>query len=401
MYRKKNRMPLIVTIISIAVLVLLLAALTFFRNRKQRAETTDSITHEALIYKASGGNIEFDKSYLVSENNTEVVLSIEEDSMMTFVVKPLLGKVFDGLSINETSNINNEVSYLVNDAEGNDKRVNFVMPKMDVIINLKFIDEEELLEDKEVVEEETQKTEEVQSETIETSPYNLTLHGLTASILASYDNQFDDVKFLTSLGDDLHINSAVSEYRMVTDVTFSDEAYDGEGAKDTDKVFHMIYFNNDPNWKMLSTYYKRDKEYVFSEIVEEESEETEKKGETEDITIQGQPGGISGGLGSSNTYSGSYPQSGSGSQSQSVTSFDIMQVSKTFLRFTGDEDRFYEECFQYVLLKGLTGEIVGTMSSYEISPENEKASFTIMLSTGGRIEGTYSRKKNAYSFRGL
>ena len=78
-----------------------------------------------------------------------------------------------------------------------------------------------------------------------------------------------------------------------------------------------------------------------------------------------------------------------------------MQVSKTFLKYVGDQDRFYEECFQYVLLKGGSGNIVGTMSNYEIIPEKEKATFTITLSTGGVIEGSYSRKKNAFSFGGL
>ena len=55
----------------------------------------------------------------------------------------------------------------------------------------------------------------------------------------------------------------------------------------------------------------------------------------------------------------------------------------------------------YVLLKGGTGNIVRTMSSYKILPEKEKAKFTITLSTGGTIEGTYNRKKDAYSFKGL
>ena len=78
-----------------------------------------------------------------------------------------------------------------------------------------------------------------------------------------------------------------------------------------------------------------------------------------------------------------------------------MQVSKTFLKFVGDQDRFYEECFQYVLLKGGSGHIVGTMSSYKIMSEKEKAKFTIILSKGGVIEGSYNRKKDTYSFGGL
>ena len=48
-----------------------------------------------------------------------------------------------------------------------------------------------------------------------------------------------------------------------------------------------------------------------------------------------------------------------------------------------------------------TGNIAGTMSSYKILPEKEKAKFTITLSTGGTIEGTCKRKKDACSFGGL
>jgi len=110
--------------------------------------------------------------------------------------------------------------------------------------------------------------------------------------------------------------------------------------------------------------------------------------------------------GSSTTGTSSIPAAASGtggsySQGNTVTStttFDIMQVSKTFLKYVGDQDRFYEECFQYVLLKGGSGNIVGTMSSYKILPEKEKAKFTITLSTGGVIEGSYNRKKDAYIF---
>ena len=397
MYKKKNRMPIIVTGAAVGALILILLLLSLFTKEKPEAPAEEAVKHEVLIYKATGGSLEFPGSYLNSENDTEVKLSVEEDTMVTFIAKPQAGKIFDGLTINMAKDIKQEISYLVNDAQGDDKRINFVMPHGDVLVNMKFVTEEE--QEQEDQREQTPETDpptetEAGSEAPQGPPYGLTLHGLTGEILASYDGAFDDIAFLQSLGDDLHISSAKSEYRTVTDVYFSDEAYDGE--KEDGKVYHYIYFNNDPRWKVLSTYFKNEKTYMFTEIQEEP--ETEAAANNGNNNSAGISTGTSAAAGSTSGTSGSYSQ---GTPVTTTTTFDIMQVSKTFLKFVGDQDRFYEECFQYVLLKGGAGNIVGTMSSYKILPEKEKAKFTITLSTGGTIEGTYNRKKDAYSFGGL
>ena len=394
MYKKKSRMPVIVTGAAVAALVVILLLLSFFTKKKPEVPVEETAKHEVLIYKATGGSLEFPESYLESENDTEVRLSVEEDSMVTFIVKPQTGKVFDGLTINLSKDINQEISYLVNDAQGDNKRVNFVMPQGDVLVNMKFISEEEL-QPEPMPAEEPEETE-APVEEIKEAPYGLMLHGLTGQILASYDGAFDDIAFLQALGDDLHISSARSEYRTVTDVYFSDEEYEGE--KEDGKVYHYIYFNNDPRWRVLSTYFKKEKTYMFTELPDEE--ETETISAAESAPESQSAAGTLAGAGAAGTSGagGGYSQ---GESSTSTTTFDIMQVSKTFLKYVGDQDRFYEECFQYVLLKGGSGNIVGTMSSYEIIPEKEKATFTITLSTGGVIEGSYSRKKNAFSFGGL
>ena len=318
-------------------------------------------------------------------------LSVEEDAMVTFIAKPQTGKIFGGLTINMAKDINQEISYLVNDVKGEDKRINFVMPQGDVLVNMKFVTEEEAQKQTPPADE-PEETEAVSEKTLE-PPYGLTLHGLTGEILASYDGAFDDIAFLQALGDDLHIDSARSEYRTVTDVYFSDEAYDGE--KEDGKVYHYIYFNNDPRWRVLSTYFKKEHTYMFTEIQEEE---TENAADGSDSNTAGSTAGTASTSTAGSGSTGGYSQ---GSPVTTTTTFDIMQVSKTFLKYVGDQDRFYEECFQYVLLKGGSGNIVGTMSSYEILPEKEKAKFTITLSTGGVIEGSYNRKKDAYSFGGL
>lgn len=391
MYKKKNRMPVIVTGAAVGALILVLLLLSLFTKKKPEEPVEETAKHEVLIYKATGGSLEFPESYLESENDTEVRLSVEEDAMVTFIAKPQAGKIFGGLTINMAKDINQEISYLVNDVKGEDKRINFVMPQGDVLVNMKFVTEEEAQEQTPPADE-PEETEAVSEKTQE-APYGLTLHGLTGEILASYDGAFDDIAFLQALGDDLHISSARSEYRTVTDVYFSDEAYDGE--KEDGKVYHYIYFNNDPRWRVLSTYFKKERTYMFTEIQEDETENTAADADSNTVgTTAGTASTSAAGSGSTGGYS-------QGSPVTTTTTFDIMQVSKTFLKYVGDQDRFYEECFQYVLLKGGSGNIVGTMSSYEILPEKEKAKFTITLSTGGVIEGSYNRKKDAYSFGGL
>ena len=392
MYKKKNRMPVIVTGAAVAALILILLLVSFLTKKKPEIPEVEAVKHEVLIYKAAGGSVEFPESYLKSENDTEVKLDVEEDSMVTLIVKPQAGRVFEDLTINLTTDINQEISYLVNDAQADDKRINFVMPKGDILVNMKFA-ARETQQDDQTRSAEAQKETETESETSKGSPYGLTLHGLTGKILTSYDGDFDDIAFLQSVGDDLHISSAQSEYRTVTDVFFSDEEYDGE--KEEGKVCHYIYFNNDPEWKVLSTYFKNEKTYMFTELPDES--ETDAAVKNENAPAAGTQGGSSTAV-TTTPGTGSYS---SGTTVTSTTQFDIMQVSKTFLKFVGDQDRFYEECFQYVLLKGGSGHIVGTMSSYKIMSEKEKAKFTITLSTGGVIEGSYNRKKDAYSFGGL
>lgn len=66
----------------------------------------------------------------------------------------------------------------------------------------------------------------------------------------------------------------------------------------------------------------------------------------------------------------------------------------------GGQDRFYNEAFNYVVKKGLTGEIVGTMNSYDISTDTNTATFSISLSTGGTITGTYTKTDDVFTFDG-
>lgn len=396
MYKKKKNTPLYITIAAVVLVLIGMAALTYFKTERnwkkmndEVTETEETVLHDVLLYKTNAASIEFEKEWLISDNETESVLRIEKDTLVTLMVTPREGYVLEQADIVDYDF--HEINNFLRETSTDAIRVNFVMPDTDIIINFDFQKIES-----EPVESMTEFTTETKNvETEQETPYGLTLHGVTADVIVSYNGEFDDLEFLQQLGDALHIDSARSEYQDVTDVTFSTEAYEGE--QESDKVYHYIYFNEDPNRKLLATYYLKENQYLFTEIEEPETE-----------AIGVQTGSSSGSYGNSTAYGSSYSSGNSGSYSggsaqtiTTTTSFDIMQVSTTFLAYVGGEEAFYQKAFDYILSNGLTGAIVGTMSSYEIFPEEQRAEFKIMLNTGANIKGSYSKENDKFQFSGL
>lgn len=401
MYKKKNRMPLILAGIA-AVLVLAIVICVPIINSKNQAagqleqETeTETQKYDAILYKTNAASVEFDSSYLKNDGETETILSIAPGELVTFTVKPKSGQILESVEIVDF-NFAEVKSFQSETADDKSIRVNFVMPEKEVIITLHMTEQEIQPINESETETEMETETETEQETEGGSSYGLTLHGVTADIITAYNGMFDDQEFLQALGDSLHIGSARSDYKDVTDVTFSSQEYTGE--RDSDKVYYYVYFNDDPDRKVLSTYYMDEDNYIFTIPAEDETES-----ETESITATtNETTNTSSAATTSGTPSAGGTTGYSGGQTTTVTtSFDIMEVSTTFLAFVGDQEDFYQKAFEYVLSKNLTGDIVGTMSSYEINPEKQTASFKIALSTGGSITGTYNKVKNKYSFSGL
>ncbi|MCD7957409.1 MAG: hypothetical protein LUG93_17020 [Lachnospiraceae bacterium] len=422
MYKKKSNKPLYIAIAAAVILIVVLAVVQSTLSKqaggKSATETeteseltveteTEAPTHNILLYKSSSGTIEFDASWLLSDSDTDSVLEVEENTLVTMLITPSDGKALESVDVLDydmqtVSSVVRSVSG-TEDATG-EMRLSFVMPDRDVFISFNFTDvSAESEAQTEMVEIETE------SETEETSPYGLTLHGLTDEVQSSYNGMFDEQKFLQALGDAIQIDSEESEYRNVTDVYFG-EAVETEDS-DTPKVCYEIYFNGYETWSLLSTYYVTEDSYVFTEMTSETEAETEVA--DENITITDSTGtdttatanstGTSGNTGTSGSSSGSSSTSSvsTGETTTTTTSLDILSVSTVFLSFVGDEDAFYQAAFDYILSKGYTGSITGTMSSYEIDPENQTATIRIMLSSGGTITGTYNKSANTYSFSGL
>ena len=386
MRKKKKNMPIILAVIvGITALALVLFSRYWRGEMKRKAQNnavseTEQKAHDVRIYKTDDAEIEYEENWLTEDAAEEIHLSIREGTYVTLLVKPKKLRILTSVDIVDVKDHFSQVQSMIRQTSNGSFRVIFTMPDNDIMVNFNF-DEEEVPE----TEADLPEIELESERETEGSPYGLTLHGLTADIITSYNGEFDDMYFLRQLGDALHIDREESEYHRVTDVTFSKEKYEGDG--DINKVYHYIYFNDDPDWKLLSTYYMSDNAYVFTKVPDgNESESTQPPSSAQSV-----PG----------TVSYSAPASSGGTSTTVETSFDILSVSKNLLAFCGGNENFYEACFDYVLKSGKTGVIVGTMSGFTIDAESRKADFSISLNTGETISGTYNKAKDHFSFSGL
>lgn len=407
MYKKKDKKVMVIAAIIVAAIVAviyILPGVIGSFGEKKEVQETEPAEYEVLIHKTDAGRIDIRKSWLKSDGEDETKLSVKPGTLVSLNLTPKANKALTSVHVVDAKDFNNEIATIVSETKDNTYTIDFSMPEADVVMTFQFETLETEKQEPETVPASPQTETESEKETEAAgNPYGLTVHGITADIIVSYNGLFDDRDFCQQLGDALHLDSPRSEYYGVTDVTFSQETYKGE--RDSDKVYYYIYFGEDPDRKMLSTYYLKDKSYVFTKYAPPEPE-TEDTGTDDGNGSAGDGNGTAGNgtgsvttQGSAGTAGGSYSTGTPGKTT--TTSFDILQVSKVFLDYTGDQERFYSKAFDYVLSKGLTGSITGTMKEYSIDSEKKTAEITITLNTGGSFKATYNKAKDEFSFSGL
>ena len=387
MYKKKSYIPIIVTGLAAVMLIAGFFLVTKMTGKPRENPETEISTeageefpkHQILIHKTNAGTLEFEQKWLQSDSDTKTMLEVEEDTLVSMRVKPMSGKYLESVSIYDAKRVDSTISSVITKLDGGDYNIDFTMPQTDIVMTFQFNNVD--------VPTPTPEPEEESELETEGTPYGLKLHGVTADVITSFNGQFDDKDFLQQLGSALHVDSVRSSYHKVTDVTFSTEEY--KEVKDSDKVYYYIYFNDDPNWKVLATYYLNEHTYVFTEPAVEEPE-------TEAAPSQAPVSQTSSNAPAANNASPA-------STTTVVASLDIMAVSSNFLDFTGgSESKFYDEIFDYIVeKKGQKGKLVGTMESYKINPEKQTATIQITLNTGVTVKATYKKEKNTFSFSGI
>lgn len=401
--KKRDNKPLILVIVLIAAAIAALVGLPLIQNMQNsrnvpQVETqpetiveTEIPKYTATLYKSSAAELSFEKKYLESDSDSSSVLKIPVDDMVMIMLSPKKGWNFEAVQVMD-HDMQDVQAVTTQNADGT-FRINFVMPASDVIINFTFSEIPQTEKQTEpVMEPQTQPVTETESESeTEGSPYGLKLHNLTADIISSYNGQFDDTSFLQQLGDSLHPDDNSSQYYGVTDVYFSPDAYTGE--KENDKVYYYIYFNEDPSWKLLSTYYLQEGTYTFTQPPQETETQTETPQTTAPLTTAAAP--------AATTAAPVTTQPTQPVTELITTSLDLTSVSTNFLDYVGGQDNFYDEIFDYVCESGAEGALTGTMDTFSIDQSSQTASAAFSLSDGSTINVTYDKSSGTFNFSGL
>lgn len=401
--KKRDNKPLILVIVLIAAAIAALVGLPLIQNMQNsrnvpQVETqpetiveTEIPKYTATLYKSSAAELSFEKKYLESDSDSSSVLKIPVDDMVMIMLSPKKGWNFEAVQVMD-HDMQDVQAVTTQNADGT-FRINFVMPASDVIINFTFSEIPQTEKQTEpVTEPQTQPVTETESESeTEGSPYGLKLHNLTADIISSYNGQFDDTSFLQQLGDSLHPDDNSSQYYGVTDVYFSPDAYTGE--KENDKVYYYIYFNEDPSWKLLSTYYLQEGTYTFTQPPQETETQTETPQTTAPLTTAAAP--------AATTAAPVTTQPTQPVTELITTSLDLTSVSTNFLDYVGGQDNFYDEIFDYVCESGAEGALTGTMDTFSIDQSSQTASAAFSLSDGSTINVTYDKSSGTFNFSGL
>ena len=178
----------------------------------------------------------------------------------------------------------------------------------------------------------------------------------------------------------------------MSDVYFSPDAYTGE--KENDKVYYYIYFNEDPSWKLLSTYYLQEGTYTFTQPPQETEPQTAAQPQT------------TAPIATASTPAATSVQPAATQPSQPITelittSLDITSVSTNFLDYVGGQDTFYDKIFDYVCDQGVEGAMTGTMDTYSINQASQTATARFSMSDGSTISVTYDKASGKFKFSGL
>lgn len=408
--KKRDNKSLIIVIVLIAAAVAVLIGMPLLQNMQQnrnmpqqetQPETvmeTEIPKYTVTLYKSSAADLSFEKKYLESDTDNSSVLRIPADDMVMIMLSPKQGWNFEAVQVMDHDM--QDVPAVTSGNTDGSFRINFVMPASDVIINFSFSEIPETEKPTEVQTEPQTQPETVEETETEPAPegppYGLKLHNLTADIISSYNGQFDDTSFLQQLGDALHPDDSSSEYYGVSDVYFSPDAY--TGTKDNDKVYYYVYFNEDPSWKLLSTYYLQEGSYTFTQPPQETEVQTETQPQTAaPITTAG---------GTTTTAPTTTQPQTTAQSTQPVTekittSLDITSVSTNFLEYVGGQDNFYDEIFDYVYDEGVEGAMTGTMDTYSIDAEAKTATAEFSMSNGKTIKVSYDKASGTFKFSGL
>lgn len=408
MYYKRQKKVILLVMGSLAAIMLILGVILAKGNRGKVTEETEAEKYSVTVYKSAGGLIECPSDMVDFEDQKKIVLLAEEGSEIILTVIPEPGKSYGSAEVTNSTTM--DVLFNEEEIDGNGE-LRFEMPAEPVLVHI-YYEEDTTLETEEIWEGETETEEKSKVE----------IYGLSDAILKSYKGCFNKGRIAAAMESFFGIGTPYSDYNAVYKATFLDKEYKKDSG---DTVTHYFYFNEDKSWKGLATYCFSDGSYSFRDLKREkeqrkaekeaarreeeekarqESEaQAEKEQQQKERETQATRESETQAEASSSPSATQEEVTETPEQVQEYTenvTVDLKNVSEELIEFIGDNGIF-DAVTKYVFNSGRRGHFTGTMKQHQLHPKEKTASFTIRLSEGGTIEGTYDKNIGNYSFSGL
>lgn len=402
MYYKRQKKLLIFAMGSVAAIVLILAIiLAIGKGKKSKpAKETEAEKYTVTIYKSAGGLIECPSGRVDFEDRKKIVLLAEGGSEVTLKIIPEPGKSYGSVEITNSTAM--DIVFYEEEIDRN-RQLRFEMPEEPVLVHVYYEDD--------VLETEEEESEGIEPETDEQS--RVEIYGISNTILKSYRGYFDKKQLAAAMESFFGMGTPYSDYETVYKITFLEKQYKKDSQ---DTITHYFYFNEDQSWKGLATYCFTDGSYSFRDIKKEKEQkkkekEADRKAKEEQAHRENQEQAERESLQRERVQSEANYDLPATQEEMTETpeqvqehtenvTVDLKNVSEELIEFIGDNSIF-DAVTKYVFNSGCRGHLTGTMKQHQLYPKEKTASFTIRLSEGGTIEGTYDKNSGNYLFSGL
>lgn len=398
MTRKERIITVIIAVMIVLMAVIAAFAVMGFRpGRQEDAPSDNSGAGEYLLYLDYGTDfrytyaMEFERS---TSDDGRITFRIPAGETAVFTIVPVEGKILKDVSVKAGTD---RVKF-----ERQDNDISFKMPAGSVSVTpVMAVD--------------------TSYATPTPGPKTVAVEGVTPELAALMKGQYKEELFLDNLRIALSLDNKNSSYSDVTVISFTGEAVD-TGIADT--VGMVAVLNHTTTRKVLVSYNTASDVYSFtlnyvptvppvsapvatktpdvSKAPEGAASPTPTKVPTKAPGTQS--GGPGSGQGNGGTGGGStvpeVPAAGGTvdapvSVEEFISNFTLYEYPESFSSYVGGSDAFFNALFDYVYEMDPTI-TSGTFEGFSVNGNTVR--FTVVLSNGGTLAGTYDRSTDTFYF---
>ena len=395
---RKERIITVITAVKIVLMAVIAASavMGFKPGRNSDELSDDSETGEYLLYLDYGTDfrytyaMEFERS---TSDDGRITFRIPAGETAVFTIVPVEGKILKDVSVKAGTD---RVRF-----ERQDNDISFKMPAKSVSVSP-------------VMAADTSYA------TPTPGPKSVAVEGITPELAALMKGQYKEELFLDNLRVALSLDNKNSSYSDVAVISFTGETVD-TGIADT--VGMVAVLNHTTTRKVLVSYNTASDVYSFTlNYVPTVSPVSAALPKTPDVsrapkataapvptrsptkTPGSNSGGPGSGQGNGGTGGGSAvpevpalggTEDGPAPEEEFISSFTLYEYPESFSSYVGGSDAFFNALFDYIYEMDPTI-TSGTFEGFSVNGDTIR--FTVTLSNGGTLTGTYDRSTDTFYF---